>query len=308
MPFPWNDQSLPAHFISPRQIVVASDLTEMQELLPHVSVQAKMCKADVTLVHVIRSSPIDSPEQTREEEMYARERLDQMKIGLEAEGVRCSSIVRKGLPAEVVGEEITRVHAGRLIIGTHGHGPCGQNMIGTVANALLLTATVPVFVIPPNPDQGPRHGHQARILHPVVPSGFYLEGMCFAAEIAHAYGAELTFLHVMPPSNATGHYAEVLETTTRHEVEDFIWPPDLHVRTRMEYGDPVQSILHFSASEDVDCIVMGIRHDFPWWSKQNSHTYQVIAQSRCPVLTFHDRILNPMHSALTRIVEATNSR
>jgi len=302
MPFPWNDQSIPAHFIAPRQIVVASDLTDMEDLLPHVSAQAKAFKAAVTLVHVVRTSPIDRPEERREE-MYACQLLDQMKNALEIDGVRCSSVVKKGAAADMVAQEIASAKAGRLIIGAHRHGSCGQNMIGSVTNALLLTAAVPVFVIPPQSRSRSEHTYPHRILHPVVPSGSYRESMCFAAEIAHACNAELTLLHVIPPPSATGPYAKVVETATRHEIEDFTWPPNLHVRTRIEYGDLVQTILQSSASENVDWIVMGISHDFPWWSRQNSHTYRVIAEAGCPVLTFHTRILSPMQAAVPSSAE-----
>lgn len=130
-----------------------------------------------------------------------------------------------------------------------------------------------------------------RILHPVQPSGHYREGACFAAEIAQAYGAELMLLHVMKPASATGPYAKVLEAKAQHDLEAFVWPPDLSVRTIVEYGEPVKQILHFAAVENVDWIVMGISHDFPWWSMQNSHAYQVIAESGCPVLTFRHRVL-----------------
>lgn len=83
----------------------------------------------------------------------------------------------------------------------------------------------------------------------------------------------------------------------RNEIEDYIWPPDLRVRAHMECGDPVSTILHLSASENMDWIVMGLNHNCRWWSRQNSHTYQVIAESHRPVLTFHNRILAPIHTA-----------
>ena len=291
MPFPWNDSSIRADFISPRQIVVASDLTDTEELLPHVAAQAKASNSAVTLVHVVTGSPIEQPEDDLEEERYVQKLLGKMRGALEREGVRCSVVVRKGTPAEVVGQEIANTRAGRLIIGAHSHGPCGPNMIGSVANALLLTATVPVCVIGPEMRPSPAHASARKILHPAQPSGYFRESACFAAEIARTCGAELTLLHVMKPASGTGPYAKVLEARARREFEDFVWPPALRVRTVLQYGEPVEQVLHFAAVENVDLIVMGICHDFPWWSMRNSHTYQVIAESGCPVLTFHRRLL-----------------
>ena len=88
------------------------------------------------------------------------------------------------------------------------------------------------------------------------------------------YGAELMLLHVMKPASATGPYAKVLEAKVQHDLEAFVWPPDLSVRTIVEYGEPVKTILHFAAVENVDSIRYGISHDFPWWSMQNSHAYR----------------------------------
>lgn len=95
----------------------------------------------------------------------------------------------------------------------------------------------------------------------------------------------------MSPANATGPYAGVFETRLREEVENSIRTPAVRLQTIVEYGDIVEKILSHSATGSTDWIVMGITHDFPWWSKQNNHAYQVIAESQCPVLTFHDRIL-----------------
>jgi hypothetical protein len=35
-----------------------------------------------------------------------------------------------------------------------------------------------------------------------------------------------------------------------------------------------------------DWVVIGVEHDFPWWSMSNNTAYQVIAQAECPVITF----------------------
>lgn len=101
MPFPWNEQSIPDDFISPHEIVVASDLSDIEELLPHVSAQARACKARVTLVYGLEFS-IGRHEQELEEELYARQILGQAKQALEMDGVPSSVVVRKGEAAEVV--------------------------------------------------------------------------------------------------------------------------------------------------------------------------------------------------------------
>lgn len=206
--------SLPsnADLVSPHQIVVASDLTDAAVLLPHVIAEAKATDAAVTLVHAVRNSTMRVPSDADvEEDIYAKQVLGAMRRSLEAEGVSCSIVVRAGLAVDLVRREIARTGAGRLIIGAHSHGPCGAAMIGSVANALLTSAPVPVYVLSPAMTASLDHASPRRILHPVAPSGIYQERARFAADIAYAYGAELTLLHVMPPSNTASFYAHSLE-------------------------------------------------------------------------------------------------
>lgn len=287
--------TLPPDFISPQHIVVASDLIDIGMLLPHVVTQAKASHAAVTLVHGVRTSVLSPlPEETDAiavEDDYSKQLLSEMKRSIELEGIPCSIVVKNGLPGEIVRREIERVGAGRLIIGAHSYRPCGPIMIGAVANALLTFAPVPICVIGPMMAASSLHTSPRRILHPVSFSGLSQKRAHFAAEVARAYGAELTFLHVMASSVTASPYADDLETKTRRLLETFAEPSGLPVRIVMKYGEPLEEILGLAESEDSDLIVMGMRHKYPWWSTGNNIAYQVIAESFCPVLTIRDCIL-----------------
>jgi len=285
----------PPDFISPQHIVVASDLTDVGMLLPHVIAQAKASHAAVTLVHGVRSSVLSPLPREGDpieiENKYSKQLLCGMKHSIEVEGVPCSIVVKDGLPGEIVRREIERVGAGRLIIGAHRYSPCGPTMIGAVANALLTFAAVPICVIGPKMKGHSGHTVPKRILHPVSFSGFSRERASFAAEIAESYGAELTLLHVIAPSVTASPYAHDLETRTRRELEMFAGPSGLQVRIVLKYGEPLEEILNLASSEDSDLIVMGMRHKYPWWSMRNNLAHQVIGESSCPVLTFRDCVL-----------------
>jgi nucleotide-binding universal stress UspA family protein len=289
-------------FISPQHIVVASDLTDVEVLLPHVLAEAKGSNAAVTLVHAVRNSvmrfPLEGTDADAEEDAYAKHLLGEMKHSLQAEGIHCSVVVKAGLARDIVGRECEAVGAGRLIIGAHSHGSCGPTMIGSVANALLSSATVPICVIgPAMMAHCYTHISPRRILHPVSASGLYQERARFAVKIARACGAELTLLHIMSPSNTASLYAHDLEMRTRHELGTLAWPPDPHVRMVMKYGEPLHEIMNFASADDTDLIVMGMTHEYPWWSMRNSHAHQVIVESLCPVLVIRDRILTQVEAS-----------
>ena len=123
--------------------MVASDLTDTQ-LLPHVAAQAKASNAAVTLVHVMRSSPIERPKQDIKEEVHAsRSTLGQMKIGARDGRGAVFTCGGKGSTCRSCWPGDWENTSGAP---HHRDAPAWtmwSNMIGSVANALLLTATVP---------------------------------------------------------------------------------------------------------------------------------------------------------------------
>lgn len=162
--------------VSPKQIIVASDLTDIEALLPHAIAQAKACGARVSFVHAVAVPDAvllgESSEDIIDDiEREARQVLSDAARRLEYEGIRCSITARRGEAVAVVLVEIEKTGATRLMIGTHSHGHTGQVMIGSVANALLLAATVPVFVIGPRAPFATTHAIPERILHPVSFAG-----------------------------------------------------------------------------------------------------------------------------------------
>ncbi len=283
-------------FVSPREIIVASDLTDTDILLPHAIAQAEATGAKVTIVHAVgnTSRGFSVLDPSRDEMLIAQRILHQMADSLRSVGIECSVVAKPGLAPELVREEIRRVGAGRLIIGTHTHGQAGPAMIGSVANALLQTADIPIFVVGPDVANPGEHARPRRILHPVVLSGQYREGAEIASEIAARYQATLTLLHLINRAASTGCYAEQIAASERRELDALrssLTPrPDVVVK----YGEVVPEILSTAATDSSDWIIMGYSHDFPWWSMANNHAYQVIAGSRCPVLTLHSRVFARM--------------
>ena len=268
-------------FASPREIVVASDLTDTDILLPHAIAQART-GAKVTIVHAIGNASIGTPARmfgSGEDEMSIAQRiLGQMANSLKSEGIDCSVIARAGLAAAVVCEEIRRMGASRLIIGTHGHGRAGQAIIGSVANVLLLTADTPVFIVGPDAANQEEHARPRRILHPIALSDRSQQSVELASEIAACYQAELTLLHLINPTAASGFYADEIAARDRRELGGLRSSSIPRTNVVVRYGEVVAEILSTAATDDSDWIIMGYSHDFPWWSMQNNYAYQVIAE------------------------------
>ena len=59
--------------------------------------------------------------------------------------------VREGNPKEVIVEEAERWGADLILLGSHGHGPVGRFLLGSVSHAVSLHAPCSVQIIRPCP-------------------------------------------------------------------------------------------------------------------------------------------------------------
>lgn len=287
--------------VSPRQIIVASDLTDLETLLPHAVAQAHACRAQVSLVHAVAVPDAVLLGEISEDVIGAIERHAQQVLSnaarrLEHEGIVCSVTARRGAAVVVVRAEIEKTGATRLIIGTHSHGHTGQTMIGSVANALLLTAAIPVFVIGPRAPLAAAHAVPERILHPVSFAGQYRESAAFALELAELYKADLTLAHILDSDVMNGSYVKQIFAKANRQLSEAIPArySKSRVHTVVEPGSLMVELLRLCSTTAIDWIVIGIERDFPWWSMSNNAAYQVIAESSCPVLVVRNRLLPPV--------------
>ena len=287
----------------PRQIVVATDLTDLDTLVPHVIAQAKATGAHVTLLHAIAPCDCTHPGANSN----VPDTLLKTAQMIEACGVACDAVVLCGLPGEIICRVIERTSATRLLIGAHCHGHAGPLMLGAVTNSVLKDVKIPVFVIGPVACH-PVDATPKKILHPVSLKGKYRDHASIALEIARLYNAELTLLHVMPFYLRKSSYARTLEAQAERALRELVSPDHAGVRTVVVPGELVQEILAAAVIEKPDWIVMGIEHDFPFWSKSNNAAYQVLADAKCPVLTLRRDIHETQEQCARDFAKAANSR
>jgi nucleotide-binding universal stress UspA family protein len=290
---------------SPSSIVMATDLTDIERLLPHAIAQAKQTGAHITLVHAlaIPDNVLLGGKMTLEQ-THARQQADKILENAahhaQAQGIRCSTVLREGNALDIVLEETELRQATRLIIGSHGHGYAGQQILGHVANALLRSVNFPVFAIGPHASGSAAHTTPRRILHPVSLTGNYRETAAFALQLAQAYDAELTLLHVMDSGLLRGAYVKEIVADKHRQLAELIPPQHLSfkINTVVACGDTILEVLKLGSAAAIDWILIGLGHDFLWWSMSNNAAYQVIAQAEWPVITFrtHDAAYKPFPS------------
>jgi nucleotide-binding universal stress UspA family protein len=62
-------------------------------------------------------------------------------------GLSTTTVVLEGAPKHLIVEEAERWGADLIVLGTHGHGPAGRFLLGSVAHAVVLHAPCSVEVV-----------------------------------------------------------------------------------------------------------------------------------------------------------------
>ena len=280
---------------APDHILVATDLTDGDYLIPHVIAQAKASNARVTLFHAIR--PTDSlPQEAGAIPFVDKAKVDRdarlsllgMAHPVQPQGISCEISVRHGYPVDAISAEINRTGATRLIMATHGRGKLAQVALGSVASELLSCVDIPIFVVGPGAQRSTRQVTPRRILHPVSLAGDFRRSVCFALDLAQTHRAELTLLHVLDPDVQRQINSERTLSWAEHALRSLIPPiQDLRfaTRTQVTSGNLVESVVHTADAIAADWIVLGVDGTHPLWRFRDTAAYKVLARADCPVLT-----------------------
>jgi nucleotide-binding universal stress UspA family protein len=91
------------------------------------------------------------PSEARRMEEPRREAGERLlapaRAALERVGVRCTSFVEFGDPADTIVARAKEWSADLIVMGTHGRGAIGSLLLGSVAQKVLQRAAVPVLLV-----------------------------------------------------------------------------------------------------------------------------------------------------------------
>lgn len=116
-------------------------------------------------------------------------------------------------PAELA--DLARGKASDLVVmGSHGYAGLDRVLFGSLAEAVVRRAQVPVLVVP----QGASAPRISRILAPWNGRPYATQALLYARDLAKSLGARLDVLHVAPPSLETRE----LEPRMRRRLETIL--------------------------------------------------------------------------------------
>jgi nucleotide-binding universal stress UspA family protein len=211
-------------------------------------------------------------------------------------GLRCGVIVRQGLAAEQILAFLSVRKIDRVIMGTHTPGPVGKLLVGSVAEAVLRSANIPVCMVSPSVVESTYRNPQTRnILCDVSNQKADNVVAIFGANLAAASNAILILHRVIRPLERTEILADRSIAEMETELTSLVpinLQNQIRMRTRIALADPTEELLFQGRSQHANLIVLSAQgaSKFAAISRSGS-VYKVLAWAHCPVIALPPLVL-----------------
>jgi nucleotide-binding universal stress UspA family protein len=287
----------------PSTILFASEIPSNEKAFAFALAQASEFGADLILFHAYDTLVVAASETSgiRYYDYAAAARaemkhLEPLAERARAAGLRCEVVVRPGLAADQILAYTHEREVDRIVMGTHSPGPIGKLLVGSVAEAVLRTAAVPVCIVGPDVVDGTYRNFATKTilcaLSLMDTSHVVAE---FGAELAAQHNARLVLQHVIKPQEAH----EVLAGRTVEELEaDLLALISMEHRERLSVqaivvpGDPTEELLFQARAQQADLVVFGAQGASAFAAiTRHGVVYKVLAHAHCPVLTLSPTVL-----------------
>jgi len=296
----------------PSTILFASEVPANQKAFAFALAQAAEFGADLILFHAYDTLVVAASETSgiRYYDYAAAARvetesLEPLAQQVRATGVRCEVVVRPGLPADRIISFLREREIDRVVMGTHSPGPIGKLLVGSVAEAVLRTSRVPVYIVGPDVVDGAYRKFATKtILCAVSMQESSHSVVEFASDLAVQHSARLVLQHVIRPQERQ----EVLAGRTIDQLETDLLGliPTEHlnriaVQTIVVPGDPTEELLYQTRAQLADIIVLGAQGASAFAAvTRHGVVYKVLAHAHCPVITLSPVVLTETGSHADR--------
>jgi nucleotide-binding universal stress UspA family protein len=122
-----------------------------QAILEHVGRLAKLCGAEVLLLHVadgwaarnMSSLNLRESQEMKEDRVYLERVAEQLRQG----GIDVDAVLAAGEPAQEIARAAERERVDLIAMATHGHSLLGDVVHGTTATALRHVSRIPILMV-----------------------------------------------------------------------------------------------------------------------------------------------------------------
>lgn len=288
----------------PSTILFASEIPANEKAFAYALAQAAEFGADFILFHAYETLVAGTSEISAISHYNfaaaARaevEHLEPLARRVRKAGLRCEIVVRPGLAAEQILSCLHEREIDRVVMGTHSPGPIGKLLMGSVAEAVLRTAIVPVYIVGPDVVEGNYRNFATRTILCAV-SGREASSVvaAFAADLAAQHNARLILEHVIRPQERVEFLAG--RSIDQIEADLFSLVPvefqgKIGVHAIVVSGDPTEELLYQGTAQQADLIVLSARGASAFAATtRNGVVYKVLAHSHCPVITLSPAVFS----------------
>jgi nucleotide-binding universal stress UspA family protein len=287
----------------PSTILFSTELPANQKAFAFALAQAREFGSNLILFHAYDTLVVAASESAgmRYYDYAAAARTEKRQLEPLAQqardaGVTCDVVVRPGLPADQILAFAHERQIDRIVMGTHSPGPIGKLLVGSVAEAVLRTAKLPVYIVGPNVVDGAYRNYATRTI--LCAASMHEASkivVAFVAELALQHNARLILQHVIKPQEKSA----LLARKTLDEIENellMLVPTNLRQKIALQTivvpGDPTEELLYQSNAQQADLIVLGAQGASAFAAvTRHGVVYKVLAHSHCPVLTLSPVVL-----------------
>ncbi|UWZ81717.1 universal stress protein [Occallatibacter riparius] len=287
----------------PSVILMATDLSDLDRLMPFALDEGAATGARLILMHVVSAGesmtadaagmPYYDPSGAVD---IAEKELEPCCAIARKRGIICDAVIREGHPAQQILTAARQFHADRILLGTRSRGRVSKILIGSVAEQVLRSVNIPVITVGPEARLAvPGNTPTKVVLHATTLREASRPSAVLASQIASSLGAGLILLHVLPPISDMQRKGEPtgMDSAAMMELrklaEELSRDVPAGVTPKVVHGNPSIEILAESAEHHACLMVLGARHRSALENLTRDRTiYKVLAHARCPVMTLEE--------------------
>jgi nucleotide-binding universal stress UspA family protein len=288
----------------PAIILVATDLTDFDRLMPYAFEQAAQSGARLVLLHVLATGQaitVDASGLPHYDPTtalaYARSVLEPWCETARKMGVACDALVREGNIVQQASTAVSQFKADRLILGTRGKSRIKSLFLGSIAEHLLRSVNVPVLTVGPDTMPPGKVGDQPLVLFATTLRTAARSNAALAWQIAASQEAKLLLLHILPSADQLDIRSDSLEAAALDQLRALTAemarqdPLAFPVEFQVAHGNPAIEILSEADKRQASLIVMGAtEHTVFDRIARESVLHRVLSHARCSVLTLHQPV------------------
>jgi nucleotide-binding universal stress UspA family protein len=307
----------------PAVLLVATDLSDLDRLMPFAWEQATQTRTRVLLLHVLNYAaslaadasgmPYYDPAGAFD---FAAKSLEPWCALMRGRNIAREALVHRGNPVQQIESVARQFRADRVLLGTRSRGMLGKLFLGSVAEQVLRSVSLPVITVGPEAripmDESPL---ERVVLHATTLRDNSRANAALACRVAASQNAKLALLHFLLPLAPTrsdlprenefspegqgcdGACAS-LDSAAIHELRELAAEVGgecgVTVEPHVVHGNPSIEILAAAFERRASLIVLGVRHHSVLMNLTRDRTIcRVLAHARCPVLTLREPQAKP---------------